>query len=335
MREVWHGDQLLRVDEQLDLALDGVYRKGDFYLRWLQVVSSLFFGNTNRSFCHVIPYHPFGGAVVIVEGAIHVIHTIQKGSKAQRKDSDSVSDSTSTPVSNQTDTIVTDATDSNADATAASKSKPLLLTADETETKEDNSKESNSDSEETTSVVAVPPKTTDQAVNQILNRQIDTLGVVLILGFLLMALIHLPSFRKFSLGLLKSAWSLTKRLLIDIPIRLFKLPFFRDLWDALPLVYFSGFVLVPGLLALFLGRWLPFLVGVKPLDWILGRCPVCDFEFTRELSIGARCSRTNTRLDCSVCTSSSVEICFRFNWLGGGFLSIVAKHLRTSTLCGR
>lgn len=268
VREVWHGDQLLRVDEQLDLALDGVYRKGDFYLRWLQVVSSLFFGTRIGRFATLYLIIPFGGAVVIVEGAIHVIHTIQKGSKAQRKDSDSVSDSTSTPVSNQTDTIVTDATDSNADATAASKSKPLLLTADETETKEDNSKESNSDSEETTSVVAVPPKTTDQAVNQILNRQIDTLWVVLILGFLLMALIHLPSFRKFSLGLLKSAWSLTKRLLIDIPIRLFKLPFFRDLWDALPLVYFSGFVLVPGLLALFLGRWLPLLVGVKPLDWI-------------------------------------------------------------------
>ncbi len=73
------------MDEQLDLALDGVYRKGDFYLRWLQVVSSLFFGTRLGRFATLYLIIPFGGAVVIVEGAIHVIHTLQKGSKAQRK----------------------------------------------------------------------------------------------------------------------------------------------------------------------------------------------------------------------------------------------------------
>ena len=42
------GDQLLRADRQLALALDGVYRRGEFYLRWMQRLSSLGFGTGDR-----------------------------------------------------------------------------------------------------------------------------------------------------------------------------------------------------------------------------------------------------------------------------------------------
>ena len=38
------GDQLLRADRKLAAALDGVYRRGEFYLRWMQRLSSLGFG---------------------------------------------------------------------------------------------------------------------------------------------------------------------------------------------------------------------------------------------------------------------------------------------------
>src|SRR5262245_64684625 len=42
--ELVRGDPLLRADARLDLALDGVYRRGEIYLRWLQKLSSIFFG---------------------------------------------------------------------------------------------------------------------------------------------------------------------------------------------------------------------------------------------------------------------------------------------------
>ena len=52
------GDALLRADINLAYALDGVYRKGEVYLRFLQRVNSLFFANPlgrlvrSSSYCH-------------------------------------------------------------------------------------------------------------------------------------------------------------------------------------------------------------------------------------------------------------------------------------------
>ena len=43
-REAWSGDRLLKADERLDRVLEGVYRRGDFYLRWIQMISAMFFG---------------------------------------------------------------------------------------------------------------------------------------------------------------------------------------------------------------------------------------------------------------------------------------------------
>jgi hypothetical protein len=60
--EFFRGDQLLRADIKLAYALDGVYRKGEFYLRWIQRVSALFFGTAiGRLFTLYIAV-PFGGA---------------------------------------------------------------------------------------------------------------------------------------------------------------------------------------------------------------------------------------------------------------------------------
>jgi hypothetical protein len=42
--ELLRGDALLRANEHLALSLDGIARRGEGYLRWLQTFSSLFFG---------------------------------------------------------------------------------------------------------------------------------------------------------------------------------------------------------------------------------------------------------------------------------------------------
>ena len=43
------GDDLLLADRKLSLMLDGVYRRGEFYVRWMQRLSSLGFRHGHRS----------------------------------------------------------------------------------------------------------------------------------------------------------------------------------------------------------------------------------------------------------------------------------------------
>ena len=60
--EFFRGDALLRADIKLTYALDGVYRKGEIYLRGIQRCISLFFGTPlGRLFTLYIAL-PFGGA---------------------------------------------------------------------------------------------------------------------------------------------------------------------------------------------------------------------------------------------------------------------------------
>jgi hypothetical protein len=74
--ELFRGDHLLRADDRLDIELDGVYRRGEFYLRWLQVTSSIFFGTPSGRFATQYLIIPFGGAKVIVVGATHLLHIV-------------------------------------------------------------------------------------------------------------------------------------------------------------------------------------------------------------------------------------------------------------------
>ncbi len=66
------GDQLLRADRRLALALDGVYRHGEFYMRWMQRLSSLAFGTATGRFLTRFAAVPFGGAYVALAGIHHV-----------------------------------------------------------------------------------------------------------------------------------------------------------------------------------------------------------------------------------------------------------------------
>jgi hypothetical protein len=67
------GDPLLRADRRLDAALDGVYHRGEFYLRWLQRLSSLAFGTPVGRFLTLYLILPFGGAFLVLEGLKHVV----------------------------------------------------------------------------------------------------------------------------------------------------------------------------------------------------------------------------------------------------------------------
>ena len=73
-REFLSGDRLLKTDRKLTYALDGVYRRGEFYLRLLQRFSALLFGTPIGRLLTLFVGLPLGGAYVALEGIQHILH---------------------------------------------------------------------------------------------------------------------------------------------------------------------------------------------------------------------------------------------------------------------
>ena len=78
LRELYQGDALLRTDRRLSESLDGVYRPGEFYLRWMQKIVSVAFGNRiGRGVMRYVGL-PFGGAAILLSFsdyvAGHILH---------------------------------------------------------------------------------------------------------------------------------------------------------------------------------------------------------------------------------------------------------------------
>lgn len=71
-RDFLFGDQLLSADDEMALALDGVYRHGESYLRAMQRLSSVAFGTQTGRLLMRCLILPFGGAYIIVAGLNHL-----------------------------------------------------------------------------------------------------------------------------------------------------------------------------------------------------------------------------------------------------------------------
>ncbi len=73
-----YGDPLLQADALLAETLDGVYRRGEIYLRWPQRLSSLAFGRpVGRFFTRYVAL-PFGGAFLVVEFLQYLVNEVRK-----------------------------------------------------------------------------------------------------------------------------------------------------------------------------------------------------------------------------------------------------------------
>jgi hypothetical protein len=70
------GDQLLQADLRLAQSLDGVYSRGEVYLRLMQRLSSLAFGTQTGRFVTRYIAMPFGGAYVALAGLQHLIDEV-------------------------------------------------------------------------------------------------------------------------------------------------------------------------------------------------------------------------------------------------------------------
>ncbi|MFO0845965.1 MAG: hypothetical protein U0797_26885 [Gemmataceae bacterium] len=66
--EVLTGDELIRLNRVLAADLDGVYRRGEIYLRWLQRLSSVFFGNVVGRTLTLYLLLPLLGSLFILKG---------------------------------------------------------------------------------------------------------------------------------------------------------------------------------------------------------------------------------------------------------------------------
>jgi hypothetical protein len=70
------GDRLIRANRRLALNLDGVYRRGEIYLRWLQRLSAVAFGTWMGRFLTRYIVLPFGGSFVILAGSQFIIDEV-------------------------------------------------------------------------------------------------------------------------------------------------------------------------------------------------------------------------------------------------------------------
>jgi hypothetical protein len=70
--ELWRGDPLLAADAALDVEIDGLYRRGEIYLRGLQKLSSLPFGTRVGRALTLYLLLPLGAAFVLLEGVKHI-----------------------------------------------------------------------------------------------------------------------------------------------------------------------------------------------------------------------------------------------------------------------
>jgi hypothetical protein len=72
--EFFLGDCLICLNRRLAVSLDGVYRPGEIYLRWLQRLSSTAFGTPVGRFLTRYAVLPFGGAYMVLKAAQEIAH---------------------------------------------------------------------------------------------------------------------------------------------------------------------------------------------------------------------------------------------------------------------
>ena len=258
LTELYRGDHLLRADDRLDVAMDGVYRRGEFYLRWLQITSSLFFGTRVGRFATQFLIIPFGGAVVIVEGVSHIIDLFNRRVAKATAESSAPADF----VAPTDDTAITNAAN---EAVKNIEQIPVLdATKELVETENSNEQKP---IEERREVIAVTPRNADDAVDQVVGRQLEMLSWILVVGLLLMFLIHVVPFRRWFFRAVSSVWRRTRKILIDLPLKILRLPFVQLLLRNRTFVRIRRLVLMPCIGSLVGTRIILWLLIGEALNW--------------------------------------------------------------------
>ena len=181
------GDRLIRANRRLARDLDGVYRRGEIYLRWLQRLSSLAFGTRVGRFLTRYVILPFGGAFVVLAGA----------------------------------QFLTDEVVHLAGKLFGTSAHAVAATDAPTETPESDFDDFPFDDDFGDFPVVGPPPGHHPVVRFL------TPGSLLGLGVFLLALLHLPAFRTLVLQALWLVYRGLRGLLVDLPALVLGLPLVR------------------------------------------------------------------------------------------------------------
>jgi hypothetical protein len=273
IREAWAGDRLLKADDRLDQVLDGVYRRGDFYLRWIQMISAVFFGSRKGRFATLFLIIPFGGALVLIESISHVWHKIhdwfgrhevsepsslQSAEAVEEADPVTASGRVSGSTESTGDSVANKSTTSDSEP-AESVERVATALADEPQAPSWSPIDRFNllDGPPNDQSVLLPPKTADQAVDQIVSNQLNIIPLVIFLGFFLMALIHLPKFRLMIWKLLRWFGQLLYAICIRLPQKLLPWELIQGIIGHRWTLLIWSYALKPALLLLAV-EWLVF-----------------------------------------------------------------------------
>ncbi len=231
-QQVLQGGQLLRADRELATLLDGVYNPGEFYMRWLQRLSSLAFGTRYGRFVTRFIAIPFGSSVVILEGLDHLVHFVS-GLFVHKPVQHAVGPAA----------VVEGVNSAVSDVHAATEHGKIFM----------------------------------------------SLETCLGLGFFILALIHVPPFRRGVVELLKLIWRALRISLYDTPLWLVKLPVVQRLLRSRPVALFRQFLMLPLVMTVFISL-ITLAFHTTWRDWsvsnsivFVGLCAVLNTRLGRDL----------------------------------------------------
>jgi hypothetical protein len=236
-REFLRGDALLRADSNLAYALDGVYRRGEFYLRWIQRFSALFFGTPIGRLFTLFIALPFGGAYLTLmaeEEMRHIagglISAIVNPATAKAASKPPAEQPPPPPPAN-TDLIEADEVDvveiddeGNVEI-VINEVKPGTITSEETDVNDQGE------------LVLKDPVDRAEAVREVISKSVVAIPtevephhrsavtswpVVLSFGCFLLLAIHVPPFRRLVLLILATFWWVIRGILWDIPMGIWR-----------------------------------------------------------------------------------------------------------------
>ncbi|MEO2031205.1 MAG: hypothetical protein ABGZ35_03875, partial [Planctomycetaceae bacterium] len=303
-RELFRGDHLLRTDDELDLAVDGVYRRGEFYLRGLQRVSSLAFGTGAGRFMTLFIVIPFGGALIIVEGATHLVEKVfnppvEEAESASPASSGDV-DVTAPETLNQ-DTV---ATPDDVEVSATESTDPaatdLIDPAGPTPGATDDQVTAHALHDDVGHIDISSQFQIQDTQREHLLELPTRISLILAIGLVLMALVHLPTFRQTVATLLSSTLRTMQLLLWKLPIRMLKFPVVQWLLRSRFVTGLRRYVVNPGALALAIGYVIPAALqstsetsSPRPL-WDIGW--IVALTFLLSLALNSRLGRDTEEL---------------------------------------
>jgi hypothetical protein len=195
--ELVGGDPLLRADELLAVELDGVYRRGEIYLRWIQRGTAAAFGNRPGRWLSKYILFPFGGAFLIVEFIKYLAYEAGRVYAWAR-------DLVPAPVDEPAvlDVLVggtgPDIADGEADEAVAA---------------------------------AAPPAIPEHTDHHGIELTPETVAVTVALGFLFLGLLYWPAFRAAVWHGVKQTWSALRFAVVTLPLAVWRSPLVRALRD--------------------------------------------------------------------------------------------------------